>query len=83
MKDDSNDCHLKPGFSVAHLAAKYGVEVAEVRRRLAKGARIEMEHTSDHKTATRIASQHVEEKLDYYDKLDESVVDKLIECLLG
>ena len=39
---------------------------------IAKGARVEREHTKDHDTAVEIAMDHLTEDPKYYDKLDKA-----------
>jgi len=55
--------------SVMDLAKKYMTDPAEVHRQLAKGVKIEFEHTDDIDVATEIAMDHLGERLDYYSKL--------------
>jgi hypothetical protein len=61
--------NLKPKVSEEDIAKKHGVSVSEVKAKLKAGTEVEKEHTKDHATAETIASQHVYEVLDYYDKL--------------
>lgn len=60
---------LKPMVSVAEIAKHHNVSEAEVKRALAVGTKVEREHTNDETTAKTIASQHLLETIDYYDKL--------------
>lgn len=62
-------CINKPPVSSESLAKKYNTSVDEVEKALDKGQKVEMEHTSDKKVARTIASHHLDEMLDYYDKL--------------
>jgi hypothetical protein len=48
---------------------KYNVSKSDIKKALDKGTKVEMEHTTDKATARRIASHHIDEMLDYYDRL--------------
>lgn len=48
------------------LAKKYGVNLAEVTRRLNKGTAIEHEHTRNRQVAMKIATDHLLEDFNYY-----------------
>jgi hypothetical protein len=63
--------------SVAELARKYKTTLSAVNAELARGEKVEQEHTSDPKVARRIALAHLGERLDYYQQLaqiDEHIV---------
>lgn len=67
---------IKPKVSLKTIAKKHGVDIGRVEKELAKGTKVEMEHTKDRETAETIASHHLDEMLDYYTKLtkmEESV----------
>lgn len=51
------------------LAKKHGVSVKEIKAQIAKGEKVEMEHTNDKVLAGEIARDHVFEDPKYYDKL--------------
>lgn len=51
------------------LAKKHGVPVKEISDQIAKGQKVEMEHTDDKELAIEIARDHVFEDPKYYDKL--------------
>lgn len=53
------------------LAKKYVVSIAKVEKEIARGTKVESEHTSDPKVAREIASDHVAEDLHYYEKLSK------------
>jgi hypothetical protein len=55
--------------TVEELAKKYGVDVSRVEAELAKGMKVESEHSKDKAIAREIALDHLGEKLDYYDRL--------------
>jgi hypothetical protein len=57
--------------TVQQLAKKYGVDVAEVEDKLEDGIEHEMEHTTNKKLAREIALDHLGERLDYYDELED------------
>lgn len=60
-----------PTPTVAELAKKHNVSTDRVERELAKGIKVEMEHTTDPKVAREIALDHLNEKIDYYTKLKQ------------
>ena len=60
---------LKSPKTPEELAKKWKVSVGVINKALNKGQKVEMEHTTDAKTARTIASHHINEMLDYYDKL--------------
>jgi Cu/Ag efflux pump CusA len=51
------------------LAKKYGVTVAEIKKQLSKGIKVEHEHTRNKLVAEKIALDHLNENLNYYKKL--------------
>lgn len=61
----------KPTPTVEDLAKKYNVKVNVVNVQLAKGIKIELEHTDKEQVAREIALDHLSERLDYYIKLDK------------
>lgn len=58
-----------PTPSVQSLATKYDVTVEKVEQALAKGVKVELEHTTKPHVAREIALDHLAERLDYYDLL--------------
>lgn len=64
------DC-IKPAVSISSIASKHNVSEEEVKRAMEKGEKVEMEHTGDSETARTIASHHLDELIDYYDRLDK------------
>ena len=60
---------LKSPRSVKSLVKKWGVSEERINQELDKGQKVEREHATDNHTARTIASHHVFEMLDYYDKL--------------
>ena len=72
----------QPEMTVAQLAKKHDVSVADIQQQLDKGIGVEMEHTSSRATAKEIALDHLAEFPDYYDRLErveakESLVREL------
>ena len=51
------------------LSKKYGVTVAEIKKELARGIKVEHEHTKNKLVAEKIALDHLNEDLKYYKKL--------------
>ena len=62
---------LKPSKTAEELASKYNVDISVIEDALDKGEKVEIEHTKDKVTARIIASHHLDEMLDYYDKLEK------------
>jgi len=62
---------LKPTLSVQEMAEKHNVDIEVIIDELIKGAEHEMEHTDDIDVAIKIASHHVAEMPDYYEKLEQ------------
>ena len=61
----------KPTPTLAELAKKHNVSLAELGSQLAKGIKAELEHTSDRKISKEIALDHLNELPDYYDRLEQ------------
>jgi len=53
------------------IADKFGVSVKDVKKQIEKGKKIESEHTDDEEKQTEIASDHVTEFPDYYDRIEK------------
>jgi hypothetical protein len=51
------------------LAKKHNVPISKIKDQLKKGTKVEKEHTKDSELASVIASQHLDELPDYYDRL--------------
>jgi hypothetical protein len=60
---------LSAGMTLDDIANKHDVDITVISQQLAKGVKVEMEHTKDHVTATAIASDHLVEDPYYYDHL--------------
>jgi len=58
-------------LSTKDLAKKHGVKPKVIKDQLKKGQKVEMEHTNKPKLSKEIASDHVEEIPDYYDRLED------------
>jgi len=69
MMGEQMTADVKVPHSVDDIAQKHGVSAASIIQALAIGKQIEMEHTTDEKTAETIALGHLWEKPDYYTKL--------------
>lgn len=59
----------KPELTVNELAKKHNISVEEIKKQLAKGIKVELEHTSHKDVAREIALDHLAEDPKYYDKL--------------
>ena len=62
----------KPELTVDQLAKKHKVSVDSINQQLAKGVKVELEHTSSKATAREIALDHLAEFPDYYDRLEKA-----------
>jgi predicted DNA-binding protein YlxM (UPF0122 family) len=58
-------------LSVKDIADKFNVSVDSVKSQIKKGVKVEMEHTNDKEKATEIATDHISEFPDYYDRLEK------------
>ena len=71
--DESNT--LKGGksdkLSTKEIADKFKVSVEKIEAQIKKGIGVEMEHTTDKEKATEIATDHISEFPDYYDRLNK------------
>ena len=65
--------------SLTEIAKKHKVSVAYLSKQLVKGIKIENEHTKNTKAASEIARDHLNERPDYYEKLDKMEKQKLNE----
>jgi len=63
---------LKPHKTPEQLAKKHKVSISQIKNQLKKGTKVEKEHTKDVELATTIASQHIDELPDYYDRLSKA-----------
>lgn len=61
--------HISDHMSLLDIAKKHNIADSELRSELKKGIKVEQEHTSNIKTATRIALDHLFEDPKYYTKL--------------
>lgn len=64
------DC-IKPKISIEQIAKKHNVSIDVVKKALTKGTKVEKEHTNSDDAAQTIASHHLYELIDYYEKLDK------------
>lgn len=73
--DESTENKLVGGksdkLSIKNISKKFDVSVSEIQAQIQKGIEIESEHTSDKEKATEIATDHVSEFPDYYDRLNK------------
>jgi hypothetical protein len=53
------------------IADKFNVSVEKIKTQINKGIGVEMEHTDNKEKATEIATDHVSEFPDYYDRLEK------------
>ena len=56
-------------LSLQQIADKFDVSIEKIKSQIQKGIKIEMEHTSDKEKAREIATDHISEFPDYYDRL--------------
>ena len=74
---------LKSHKTPEQLAKKHKVPVSQIKTQLKKGTKVEKEHTKDTELATTIASQHIDELPDYYDRLSKVEKSPMTEGLLN
>lgn len=60
---------LADNLTLQDIAKKHNVTSQQIASQLAKGIKVEMEHTNNRKMAEEIALDHLSELPDYYDKL--------------
>jgi hypothetical protein len=58
-------------LSAKALAKMHGVSEEQIVAQIAKGIKVELEHTSNKGVAKEIAMDHIKEMPDYYDKLQK------------
>ncbi len=71
MKIKEIDLMGKPTPSFKQIADKHGVSYEQLISQLAKGIKVEQEHTGDLALAREIALDHLNEFPDYYDRLSK------------
>lgn len=74
--DDVNESNkLKGGkadkLTPEDIAKKFKVTTSKIQAQIRKGIKVEMEHTKDREKAREIATDHVSEFADYYDRLEK------------
>ena len=74
---------LKPHKTPEQLAKKHKVSISQIKNQLKKGTKVEKEHTKDTELANTIASQHIDELPDYYDRLSKVEKKPIKEGLLN
>lgn len=62
---------LSKGKSLKDIADMHNVSLSSIKKELAKGKKVESEHTSDKKLAEKIAKDHLVENPKYYTILDK------------
>lgn len=58
-------------LSIKDIADKFNTTTDKIRTQLTKGVKVEMEHTKNKAQATEIATDHISEFRDYYDRLEK------------
>ena len=58
-------------MTIKDIANKFNVPVSDVKKQITKGEKVESEHTTDKVKQTEIATDHVSEFPDYYDRLEK------------
>lgn len=67
--DEIKDLIGKQSPSFDKIQKKHNVSKEELQSQLDKGIKVELEHTSNKAEAKEIALDHLDEFLDYYDRL--------------
>jgi hypothetical protein len=65
------DCDFKKHKTAEEVASKHGKSLKYINSQLKAGIKVEKEHTTDPNEAEVIALQHLEERPDYYEKLQK------------
>lgn len=71
MKIDEIDLIGKPTPAFDEIMRKWNVSYGYLHTQLAKGIKVEQEHTGDLALAREIALDHLAEFPDYYDRLEK------------
>jgi hypothetical protein len=58
-------------ITIKDIANKFNVPVSDIKKQVTKGEKVESEHTTDKQKQTEIATDHVSEYPDYYDRLEK------------
>jgi len=58
-------------LSLQQIADKFNVSIEKIKAQVEKGIGVEIEHTNDKEKATEIATDHISEFPDYYDRLEK------------
>jgi len=58
-------------MTIKDIANKFNVPVSDIKKQVTKGEKVESEHTSDKEKQNEIATDHVSEFPDYYDRLEK------------
>jgi hypothetical protein len=69
LKEDMLKGGKSDKLSLKQIADKFDVSIEKIKSQIQKGIKIEMEHTSDKEKAREIATDHISEFPDYYDRL--------------
>ena len=76
IKEEKIPGGLAKGMTIKDLANHHKVDVDTIKKALAKGIKVELEHTTNKEIAKEIAMDHVYEDLKYYDKLKKIEEEK-------
>lgn len=71
MRLDEIDFIGKQTASFNQIRAKFNLSYRDMVVQLAKGIKVELEHTADMALAREIALDHLNELPDYYDRLEK------------
>lgn len=63
---------LSDNMTIKEIADLHGVSVEQIKSQLAKGVKVEKEHTNNNAIATEIAKDHLAENPEYYDLLSDA-----------
>lgn len=70
-------------LSARSIAKKHGISLASINQKIAKGVKVEKEHTKSSAIANQIARDHLGERPDYYEKLSKMEKSKVNEDAVG
>ena len=71
MKKDAIKGGKADKLSLQQIADKFKVPIDKLKKQIEMGIKVEMEHTDDKEKATEIATDHISEFPDYYDRLSK------------
>ena len=78
LSEDSIPGGLTDNKTLEDIATKHKVDIGKIKSQLAKGVKVELEHTDSKDIATEIAKDHIFEDPEYYDKLAKMETESMV-----